>query len=229
MPLAGSQPRRNDAPIVTVPPSLPVPRGTRQSTQEAFGRHSRRHRRQQWRTGRTRRDDLARRDGLDQSRAWVNRRGIFDRAKRADTFRDEKDRRAPSAARNFRAPAPSATASCAAYSRARTVASRCPCTITCEPTSVSGLSRTGFMSVCGSTPAGQRLQRLRAADLAAVDGDGRIVRHVLRLERRAPEAAPRRGARQAPPPAATCPRWSPRPGSSARACDDLRTRRRAGP
>ena len=32
--------------------------------------------------------------------------------------------------------------------------------------------------------AGQRLQRLRPADLAAVDGDRRVERHVLRLERR---------------------------------------------
>ena len=41
----------------------------------------------------------------------------------------------------------------AAYSRARNVATRRPCTMTCAPTSVSGFSRTGFMSVCGSTPA----------------------------------------------------------------------------
>src|SRR5438270_4798911 len=41
----------------------------------------------------------------------------------------------------------------AAYSRARAVAMRLPWTITCAPTSVSGLSSTGFMSVCGSTPA----------------------------------------------------------------------------
>jgi pyruvate dehydrogenase E1 component len=32
-PLAGSAPRRLDAPLVTVPPSLPVPRGSRLSTQ----------------------------------------------------------------------------------------------------------------------------------------------------------------------------------------------------
>jgi hypothetical protein len=35
----------------------------------------------------------------------------------------------------------------------------------------------------------QRLQRLRAADLAAIDGDRRIERHVLRLERRDAHAA----------------------------------------
>ena len=38
---------------------------------------------------------------------------------------------------------------------------------------------------------GERLQRLGAADLAAIDGDGRIVRHVLRLERQHAQAAPR--------------------------------------
>ena len=34
----------------------------------------------------------------------------------------------------------------------------------------------------GLDPGRARLQRLGAADLAAVDGDGRVVRHVLRLE-----------------------------------------------
>src|SRR6201981_1020776 len=38
VPLAGSRPRRHAASLVAVPPSLPVPRGARQSTQEAFGR-----------------------------------------------------------------------------------------------------------------------------------------------------------------------------------------------
>src|SRR6201993_4709871 len=33
------------------------------------------------------------------------------------------------------------------------VATRLPCTTTCAPTSVSGFSSTGFMSVCGATPA----------------------------------------------------------------------------
>src|SRR5262249_2305135 len=40
-----------------------------------------------------------------------------------------------------------------AYSRARRVAMRLPCTTTCAPTSVSGFSSTGFMSVCGAMPA----------------------------------------------------------------------------
>ena len=36
----------------------------------------------------------------------------------------------------------------------------------------------------------ERLQRLGAADLAAIDGDRRVERHVLRLERRNAHAAP---------------------------------------
>jgi len=39
-------------------------------------------------------------------------------------------------------------------------------------------------------PCGEGLQRLGAADLAAVDGDRRVERHVLRLERRDAHAAP---------------------------------------
>jgi pyruvate dehydrogenase E1 component len=90
LPLADSRPRRHDAPVVTVPPSLPNPRGTRQSTQEAFGKLL---------------GDIAAIDGTLAERIvttspdvtvstnlgpWVNRRGIFDRAERADTFREEK-------------------------------------------------------------------------------------------------------------------------------------------
>src|SRR4029077_7973405 len=90
VPLAGSRPRQNDAPLVAVPPSLPVPRGTRLSTQEAFGRIL---------------GDVAASDAALAERIvttspdvtvstnlgpWVNRRGIFDRAERADTFREEK-------------------------------------------------------------------------------------------------------------------------------------------
>src|ERR1700756_3377571 len=40
-----------------------------------------------------------------------------------------------------------------AYSRARKVATRLPCTTTCAPMSLSGFRSTGFMSVCCSTPA----------------------------------------------------------------------------
>ena len=90
VPLAGSRPRQNDAPLVAVPPSLPVPRGIRLSTQEAFGRIL---------------GDVAASDAALAERIvttspdvtvstnlgpWVNRRGIFDRAERADTFREEK-------------------------------------------------------------------------------------------------------------------------------------------
>ncbi len=90
VPLAGPAVRRHDAAPVAVPASLPVPRGERQSTQEAFGRLL---------------GDLAAGDSELARRIvttspdvtvstnlgpWVNRRGIFDRAERADTFREEK-------------------------------------------------------------------------------------------------------------------------------------------
>jgi hypothetical protein len=42
----------------------------------------------------------------------------------------------------------------------------------------------------GLKPAGRRLQRLRPPDLAAVERDGRVVGHVLRLERRDPYPEP---------------------------------------
>jgi pyruvate dehydrogenase E1 component len=89
-PLAGSGRRWHDAPRVAVPPSFPTPRGTTLSTQEAFGRIL---------------GDIAAAGGPFAERIvttspdvtvstnlgpWVNRRGIFDRAERADTFRDEK-------------------------------------------------------------------------------------------------------------------------------------------
>jgi pyruvate dehydrogenase E1 component len=90
VPLAGSAARRRAAAPVAVPTSLPVPRGKRQSTQEAFGRLL---------------GDIAAGDSELAQRIvttspdvtvstnlgpWVNRRGIFDRAERADTFREEK-------------------------------------------------------------------------------------------------------------------------------------------
>ena len=89
VPLAGSRPRRHDAAVVAVPRTLPVPRGTRQSTQEAFGRIL---------------GDIGASDAAFAAHIvttspdvtvstnlgpWVNRRGIFDRAERADTFREE--------------------------------------------------------------------------------------------------------------------------------------------
>src|SRR6202045_3496622 len=89
-PLAGSGRRWHDAPRVAVPPIFPTPRGTTLSTQEAFGRIL---------------GDIAAAGGPLAERIvttspdvtvstnlgpWVNRRGIFDRAERADTFREEK-------------------------------------------------------------------------------------------------------------------------------------------
>ena len=90
VPLAGAAARWHEAPPVAVPASLPVPRGERLSTQEAFGRIL---------------GDIAAGDTDFADRIvtaspdvtvstnlgpWVNRRGIFDRAERADTFREEK-------------------------------------------------------------------------------------------------------------------------------------------
>ena len=90
VPLAGPALRRHDAAAVAVPASLTAPRGERQSTQEAFGRLL---------------GDIAAGDSELARRIvttspdvtvstnlgpWVNRRGIFDRAERADTFREEK-------------------------------------------------------------------------------------------------------------------------------------------
>ena len=88
--LAKAGKRSHTAPTVPVPTSLPVPRGERLSTQEAFGRLL---------------GDIAAGEAALAERIvttspdvtvstnlgpWVNRRGIFDRAERADTFRDEK-------------------------------------------------------------------------------------------------------------------------------------------
>jgi pyruvate dehydrogenase E1 component len=90
LPLAAAGARRHDAGPVAVPPSLPVPCGARLSTQEAFGRIL---------------GDIAAADGALAGHIvttspdvtvstnlglWVNRRGIFDRAERADTFREEQ-------------------------------------------------------------------------------------------------------------------------------------------
>jgi pyruvate dehydrogenase E1 component len=82
--------QRNHAPAaIAVPAELPVPRGARLSTQEAFGRI----------LGAlaAERSDLAARivttspDVTVSTNlgAWVNRRGIFDRNERGDTFREE--------------------------------------------------------------------------------------------------------------------------------------------
>jgi len=89
VPLAGSATRRVETPPIAVPDAIAPPRGKRQSTQEAFGRIL---------------GGIAASDGELARRivttspdvtvstnlgAWVNRRGIFDRAERQDIFREE--------------------------------------------------------------------------------------------------------------------------------------------
>jgi pyruvate dehydrogenase E1 component len=90
VPLARTGTRRHRPPQIDIPAELPVPRGRRLSTQEAFGRIL---------GGLAGGDgDLARRivttspDVTVSTNlgAWVNRRGIFDRTERSDTFREEK-------------------------------------------------------------------------------------------------------------------------------------------
>jgi pyruvate dehydrogenase E1 component len=89
LPLARAAGRRNAAPPVAVPAALPVPRGASLSTQEAFGRLL-----GDIGAGDT---DFARRIVTTSPDVtvstnlgpWVNRRGIFDRSERADTFREE--------------------------------------------------------------------------------------------------------------------------------------------
>jgi pyruvate dehydrogenase E1 component len=88
-PLAEGPTRRIETPPIAVPAEFPTPHGKRQSTQEAFGRI----------LGAIAASDsdLARRivttspDVTVSTNlgAWVNRRGIFDRAERLDTFREE--------------------------------------------------------------------------------------------------------------------------------------------
>jgi pyruvate dehydrogenase E1 component len=89
VPLARCAPRRIETPAVPVPDEIAPPRGKRLSTQEAFGRIL---------GGIAASDsDLARRivttspDVTVSTNlgAWVNRRGIFDRTERLDTFREE--------------------------------------------------------------------------------------------------------------------------------------------
>jgi pyruvate dehydrogenase E1 component len=88
-PLAKSASRRIETPMIAVPAEIPAPRAKRSSTQEAFGRIL---------GGIAASDsDFARRvvttspDVTVSTNlgAWVNRRGIFDRAERLDTFREE--------------------------------------------------------------------------------------------------------------------------------------------
>src|SRR5215831_939645 len=89
-PLVKKAARRHRPPPIPVPPAIAAPRGRRLSTQEAFGRIL---------------GSLATSDDALAGRlvttspdvtvstnlgAWVNRRGLFDRAERADIFREEK-------------------------------------------------------------------------------------------------------------------------------------------
>jgi pyruvate dehydrogenase E1 component len=89
VPLAETATRRIETPRIAVPDEIPPPPGKRQSTQEAFGRIL---------------GGIAASDGELARRivttspdvtvstnlgAWVNRRGIFDRTERQDTFREE--------------------------------------------------------------------------------------------------------------------------------------------
>ena len=89
VPLAKNASRRIETPTIAVPAEIRPPRGKRGSTQEAFGRIL---------GGIAASDsDLARSivttspDVTVSTNlgAWVNRRGIFDRAERLDTFREE--------------------------------------------------------------------------------------------------------------------------------------------
>ncbi|MBV9017420.1 MAG: transketolase [Alphaproteobacteria bacterium] len=90
VPLAREPARRRQPPSIPVPAEIAPPRGRHLSTQEAFGRML---------------GTLATSDNALAGRlvttspdvtvstnlgAWVNRRGILDRAERADTFREEK-------------------------------------------------------------------------------------------------------------------------------------------
>lgn len=89
-PFFAEGPRRHEAPSVPVPARLPHPRAERMSTQEGFGRIL---------------NDLAATDTELAARivttspdvtvstnlgGWVNRRGIFERARHEDVFREEK-------------------------------------------------------------------------------------------------------------------------------------------
>jgi pyruvate dehydrogenase E1 component len=89
VPLAQGGPRRHRPSPIEVPAILPVPRGQRLSTQEAFGRILGSLAGDEEIAARivTTSPDVTVSTNLG---AWVNRRGIFDRTERSDTFREEK-------------------------------------------------------------------------------------------------------------------------------------------
>src|SRR5947207_151407 len=90
VPLAAKSARRHRPPPLAVPAEIAAPRGRNLSTQEAFGRIlGSLATAENALAGRvvTTSPDVTVSTNLG---AWVNRRGIFDRADRADTFREEK-------------------------------------------------------------------------------------------------------------------------------------------
>src|SRR5207248_9064919 len=90
VPLAPNSARRHRPPPLAVPAEIAAPRGRNLSTQEAFGRIlGSLATAENALAGRvvTTSPDVTVSTNLG---AWVNRRGIFDRAERADTFREEK-------------------------------------------------------------------------------------------------------------------------------------------
>ncbi len=99
-------------------------------------------------------------------------------------------------ARSCRARTASGRASCPGKPRPWRSRTPCPARRPARPTSLCGLSSTGFMCTLAGNARGARLQRLGAADLAAILRHRRIVRHVLRLERPHPQVAVGEGARQ---------------------------------
>jgi pyruvate dehydrogenase E1 component len=90
VPLVRGGARRHEAPRVPVPARLPKLRANRLSTQEAFGRLL-----GEIGAGKTPLAERIVTTSPDVTVStnlglWVNRRGLFDRAERADTFREEK-------------------------------------------------------------------------------------------------------------------------------------------
>ena len=82
------------------------------------------------------------------------------------------------------------------YSTAFAVPCTLPCTTICAPIWLCGFSRIGIHVHARRHAGGARLQRLGAADLAAVGCDRGVVRHVLRLERPHAHSALGVGARK---------------------------------
>ena len=88
---------------------------------------------------------------------------------------------------------------------------RLPCTTTCDPVSDSGFSKHRVHVGMRLQSACQRLQRLRAANLAAIRRHGCIVRHILRFERRDGQPAQRLAARHRPATSSDLPTLEPAP------------------